>query len=114
MPRTAIFRNQGRAFGVYRTCRDFQGNSRPATPTPHRCALLDEPLAIVPIIEIRVRPESVTAKIGRLLRLGTSSPASARIAHVRMGFSLFFEREEYTLRPIGLTQYPAATAWQSK
>lgn len=38
-------RNQGRAFGVCRTCRHFRANVRPSARTPHHCALLDEPLS---------------------------------------------------------------------
>jgi DNA-binding MarR family transcriptional regulator len=43
--RVAIIRNQGRAFGVCRTCRHFRSDVRPSTRTPHHCALLDEPLS---------------------------------------------------------------------
>jgi DNA-binding MarR family transcriptional regulator len=41
----AIARNQGRAFGICRTCRHFRAQVRPSTSTPHHCALLDEPLS---------------------------------------------------------------------
>jgi DNA-binding MarR family transcriptional regulator len=41
----AITRNQGRAFGVCRTCRHFRPHVRPSNRTPHHCALLDEPLS---------------------------------------------------------------------
>ncbi len=45
MLHSAITRNQGRAFGVCRTCRHFRANVRPSARTPHHCALLDEPLS---------------------------------------------------------------------
>jgi len=41
----AIVRNQGRAFGVCRTCRHFRAHVRPSARTPHHCSLLDEPLS---------------------------------------------------------------------
>ena len=41
----AITRNQGRAFGVCRTCRHFRADVRPMARAPHRCALLNEPLS---------------------------------------------------------------------
>lgn len=41
----AITRNQGRTFGVCRTCRHFRADLRPSTRAPHHCALLDEPLS---------------------------------------------------------------------
>ncbi len=40
-----IRRNQGRAFGVCRTCVHFRKNALPSSEGPHRCALLDEPLS---------------------------------------------------------------------
>jgi DNA-binding MarR family transcriptional regulator len=44
MLRTAIARNAGRAFGVCISCRYFRANQR-SGPTPHHCALLDQPLS---------------------------------------------------------------------
>ena len=43
--RQAIARNNGRAFGACFSCRHFRAGTRPATRTPHHCALLDEPLS---------------------------------------------------------------------
>ena len=40
-----IARNDGRAFGVCRTCRHFLSNTRPGSASPHHCGLLDEPLS---------------------------------------------------------------------
>lgn len=44
MLRTAIARNSGRAFGACASCRHFRTNQRPG-PSPHHCALLNEPLS---------------------------------------------------------------------
>lgn len=43
--RTAIARNEGRAFGVCRSCRYFRSDAEPGAAAPHRCALLREPLS---------------------------------------------------------------------
>lgn len=43
--RTAIARNNGRAFGACFACRHFRTHTRPSGPSPHHCALLDEPLS---------------------------------------------------------------------
>lgn len=42
--RSAIAARGGRAFGACHTCRHFRADARRG-PTPHHCALLDEPLA---------------------------------------------------------------------
>lgn len=41
--RTAIAERGGRAFGACHTCRHFRRDQRPG-PSPHHCALLNEPL----------------------------------------------------------------------
>ena len=41
---SAIARNRGRAFGACQDCRYFQRNVG-QSPSPHRCALLNEPLS---------------------------------------------------------------------
>ena len=43
--KAAIDRNNGKAFGVCHTCRHFQRDGIGTAKTPHRCALLDEPLS---------------------------------------------------------------------
>ncbi len=43
--RGAIARNNGRAFGACFSCRHFRARIRPASRTPHHCALLNEPLS---------------------------------------------------------------------
>jgi DNA-binding MarR family transcriptional regulator len=43
--RDAIARNNGRAFGACFSCRHFRADFRAASPTPHYCALLNEPLS---------------------------------------------------------------------
>ncbi|MGE3147601.1 MAG: MarR family transcriptional regulator [Pseudorhodoplanes sp.] len=43
--RGALVRNNGRPFGVCRTCRHFRRNATPDSRMPHRCNLLDEPLS---------------------------------------------------------------------
>jgi DNA-binding MarR family transcriptional regulator len=40
-----IARNDGRAFGVCRTCRHFRRNAKPGSASPHHCSLLDEALS---------------------------------------------------------------------
>jgi DNA-binding MarR family transcriptional regulator len=40
-----IARNNGRAFGICRTCRHFRCNALPGHAAPHHCAVLDEPLS---------------------------------------------------------------------
>ncbi|ABE61546.1 transcriptional regulator, MarR family [Nitrobacter hamburgensis X14] len=40
-----IARNDGRAFGICRTCRYFRCNAEPTSASPHHCSLLDEPLS---------------------------------------------------------------------
>jgi DNA-binding MarR family transcriptional regulator len=40
-----IARNDGRAFGICRTCRHFRSNAKPGNASPHHCNLLDEPLS---------------------------------------------------------------------
>jgi hypothetical protein len=40
-----IARNDGRAFGICRTCRHFRSNARQGGASPHHCNLLDEPLS---------------------------------------------------------------------
>lgn len=41
----AIARNNGRAFGVCRSCRHFRANLHPSARAPHHCALLDQALS---------------------------------------------------------------------
>lgn len=43
--RSAIQRNDGKAFGACHTCRHFQRDALTGSKTPHRCALLEEPLS---------------------------------------------------------------------
>ncbi len=43
--RAALTRNQGRAFGICRTCRHFRPDLHVSVQTPHHCALLDVPLS---------------------------------------------------------------------
>jgi predicted transcriptional regulator len=43
--RSAIDRNQGRAFGACRTCRHFRRDVLADGAGPHQCGLLDEPLS---------------------------------------------------------------------
>jgi len=43
--RRALARNRGRAFGACYSCRHFRAGVRPASRTPHHCALLNEPLS---------------------------------------------------------------------
>ncbi|MDR6303223.1 DNA-binding MarR family transcriptional regulator [Nitrobacter vulgaris] len=40
-----IARNDGRAFGVCRTCRHFRHDAKPGSASPHHCNLLDEALS---------------------------------------------------------------------
>ncbi len=40
-----IARNDGRAFGVCRTCRHFRRNAKPGNASPHHCSLLDKALS---------------------------------------------------------------------
>ncbi len=40
-----IARNNGRAFGICRTCRHFRRNDVAGRAAPHHCAMLDEPLS---------------------------------------------------------------------
>jgi DNA-binding MarR family transcriptional regulator len=40
-----IARNDGRAFGACYTCRHFRRDTRPGSPSPHHCSLLDEALS---------------------------------------------------------------------
>ena len=41
----AIARNDGKAFGACHACKHFRKNSNGTAQSPHRCALLDEPLS---------------------------------------------------------------------
>lgn len=43
--RAAIARNDGKAFGVCSSCKHFRRNASGASASPHRCALLNEPLS---------------------------------------------------------------------
>lgn len=43
--RTALIRNDGRAFGVCASCRYFRARQHAGTDAPHHCALLNEPLS---------------------------------------------------------------------
>jgi DNA-binding MarR family transcriptional regulator len=43
--RAALARNQGRAFGICRTCRHFRRDASDGAQAPHHCGLLDVPLS---------------------------------------------------------------------
>lgn len=43
--RAALARNQGRAFGICRTCRHFRRDAANGAQGPHHCGLLDVPLS---------------------------------------------------------------------
>ena len=43
--KAAIARNDGKAFGACHACKHFRKNSNGTAQSPHRCALLDEPLS---------------------------------------------------------------------
>jgi DNA-binding MarR family transcriptional regulator len=59
--RSAIVRNDGRAFGACLTCRHFRADVRPGSGSPHHCALLDEPLSAADSRAICVEQEPATA-----------------------------------------------------
>lgn len=59
--RNAIARNSGRAFDACFSCRHFRAQVRPASRTPHHCALLDEPLSEIDSRAICVEQESTAA-----------------------------------------------------
>ena len=59
--REAIARNNGRAFGACFSCRHFRAHIRPASRTPHHCALLNEPLSEADSYSICVEQESSAA-----------------------------------------------------
>lgn len=59
--RTAITRNNGRAFGACFTCKHFRAHARPAAQSPHHCALLDEPLSEADSRAICVEQEPASA-----------------------------------------------------
>ena len=54
--RAAVARNGRRAFGLCRTCRHFRRSTDPGV-TPHRCALLGEPLDEAESLAICVEQE---------------------------------------------------------
>jgi DNA-binding MarR family transcriptional regulator len=55
----ALERNQGRTFGICRTCRHFRRGGGTSTRTPHRCALLDVSLSECDSKKICVEQEPV-------------------------------------------------------
>jgi DNA-binding MarR family transcriptional regulator len=59
--RNAIAHNEGRAFGACFSCRHFRAGIRPASRTPHHCALLDEPLSDADSHAICVEQEPAAA-----------------------------------------------------
>jgi DNA-binding MarR family transcriptional regulator len=59
--RTAIARNDGRAFGACLSCAHFRAGIRTSSRAPHHCALLDEPLSEADSAFICVEQEPATA-----------------------------------------------------
>lgn len=59
--RSAIARNEGRAFGGCFSCRHFRSGIRPESRTPHHCALLDAPLSDADSRAICVEQEPAAA-----------------------------------------------------
>ncbi len=54
----AIARNDGRMFGVCRTCRHFRAQAHGASKSPHHCALLNEALSDADSREICAEQEA--------------------------------------------------------